>query len=606
MAQNSVQIRNIIKNKVEESLKTLFADQKGTEDLISRIVIDRPADSTRGDYSTNIALVAAKVIGKSPVEFAVELVALLQANISLEGSEIHKIVSKVEVAGAGFVNFYIYPNLAAEAVIEAAKESAVKEFGKIDLNNGKKIAYEYTDPNPFKVFHIGHLMANMVGESLSRLGEFTGAEIKRFCYQGDLGRHVALFIYGLRLMDEPFPTEEDIEKKKLTLTDRMYYMGKAYAKGATYFKEHTEIEEEIQTINKKLYEKSDEEINTIYNLGLEWSLEYFETLYVRLGTKFDQYFFESQCVEPARALIEEGLKKKIFKESEGAIIFEGDKEHTRVFITKHNLPTYDAKELGLAKLKYEAFTYDKGIIVTGNEQDQYFEVNLKAQSLVLPETADKNTHVSHGMMVLPTGKMSSRTGDVVSAEEMLESASATVLEIMKDREMGEEDKTKIADMVAIGGLKYLVLRQAAGKNVIYDAKKALSFEGDSGPYLQYAAVRAQTVIEKAKAQGVTASTNPNLEAVMNNPVSLGLAKKIYTFHEIVEHAYLDNAPHHVATYLIELASMFNGFYATNKIIDTTDETTKAKSAEFVAITQAVSHVIGNGLYLLGISLPEKM
>jgi arginyl-tRNA synthetase len=620
MAQNSIQIRNKIKTQIEVGLRGLLVGYAELENLISKINLGKPSDSTRGDYATSIALIAGKAVGKNPVEIAVSLVDFLHADINNPEAELNKIVEKVEVAGAGFINFYLHENLATEAILEASKKDAIGQYGKIDLNLGKKIAYEYTDPNPFKVFHIGHLMSNMIGESLSRLGEFTNAEIRRFCYQGDIGRHVALFVYGLRFMDEPFPTEQDVADKNMSLTDRMYYMGQSYAKGATYFKEHPEVEEEVQVINKKLYERSDDEINTIYDLGLLWSLEYFETLYVRLGTKFDQYFFESKCVEPARALIKDGLAKGIFTESEGAIVFEGEKFqdesngekfHTRVFITKVGLPTYDAKELGLAKLKYEAFNYDNGIVVTANEQDQYFQVNLKAQSLMLPEIAGKNSHVSHGMMVLPTGKMSSRTGDVVSGEEMLESARTTVLEIMKDRDMSADEKEKISDQIAIAGLKYLVLRQAPGKNVIYDAKKALSFEGDSGPYLQYATVRAKTVIEKAKAQGIEAivmdvPANQDLKNILQNETALELSKKIFIFHDTIEHAYLESAPNIVATYLIELASLFNNFYANNKIIDTTDEATKSKSAEFVTLTQAVARVLENGLYLLGIGIPNKM
>lgn len=624
MSQNSLQIRNIIKYAVSNCLISYLKERNiDNQDLIGQIVIDRPADTTRGDYSTNIALSVGKKVGKNPVELAISLTSSIQNFIADNTNELSKIISKVEVAGAGFINFYLNNNVFGEVIIENSKvisEGNTKtsnNIGRININEGKKIAYEYTDPNPFKVFHIGHLMSNTIGESLSRLGEFTGAEIKRFCYQGDIGRHVALFIYGLRLMKEPFPSKEEIIGKNISLVDRMYYMGQSYAKGATYAKEHPEIEDEIQSINKQLYDKSDQEINEIYNTGLEWSLQYFETLYKRLGTQFNQYFFESACVSPARELIKVGLGKKIFTESEGAIVFEGEKFqdgdkgeklHTRVFITKHDLPTYDAKELGLAKLKYEAFQYDKGIVVTANEQDQYFKVNLKVQSLILPETAGKNHHVSHGMMVLPTGKMSSRTGDVVSAEELLSNAKDTALEIMKNREMTDEEKNTIAEQVSIAGIKYLILRQSAGKNVIYDAEKALSFEGDSGPYLQYTAVRANSIIKKAKEQGLGLGISlvNELSNIYKNETAFSLVKKIFIFEEAVERAYLEDSPHHISTYLIELAGLFNGFYAKNKIVDMTDEQTKVVSIEYLALVQSTINVFENGLYLLGIEVPEKM
>lgn len=619
---NGMAIKAAIKAAVESAAYSLYSEPFLAKQYVPNVVIDRPADAAKGDYSTSIAFAASKVVGMSSVECAIAIVAVLN---DAAGSLLAGPVAKIEVAGPGFINFHLKPSVIAAEVNVAAREASPFSYGRIDINAGKKIAYEYTDPNPFKVFHIGHLVANMIGETVSRLGEFTNADIRRFCYQGDLGRHVAIFVYGLRLMDRPFPNAE--EGEKMTLVERMYFMGTAYARGATYFKENVasnpELEAEIQSINKKLYEKSDEEINAIYDLGLEWSLQYFETLYALLGTKFDQYFFESKCVEPARALIAEGQAKGIFTESEGAIVFEGEKFgpglHTRVFITKFGLPTYDAKELGLAKLKYDAFQYDRSIVVTGNEQDQYFKVNLKAQELMLPQIVGKNMHISHGMMRLPTGKMSSRTGDVVSAEEMIESARAFVINIMQDRPMSADEKEKTANQVAIAGLKYLVLRQAAGKDVIYDAQKALAFDGDSGPYLQYACVRARSVVAKAKEQGIdmaefSSGCLSNAECLpadapedLDTETSAGdVARKIFAFPEIIERSYLDTAPHHVATYLIELAGMFNAFYAQNRIADAADDATRATSAQYVALTQAVANVLANGLYVLGIEVPEKM
>lgn len=606
-----------------EAVTELYGNREGIDILLQKISVERTTDSLKGDYATSFALSASKLIGITPIECAMTLVESLRTKAD-------ESIVKIEVAGPGFINFFLAPQTIYDIVSSVGlNQDKSKKYGFLTFNAGKKIAYEYTDPNPFKVFHIGHLMANIIGESLSRLGEYSGAEIKRFCYQGDLGRHVALFVYGLRFMDKPFPTAE--EGEKMTLVERMYYMGTSYAKGATYFKkqveaENKEVEAEVQAINKKLYDRSDEEINAIYDLGLEWSLQYFETLYALLGTKFDQYFFESKCVEPARALITDALKKGIFTESDGAIVFEGEKYedpsahggkgeklHTRVFITKYGLPTYDAKELGLAKLKYDAFKYDKGIIVTANEQDQYFKVNLKALSLTIPELIGKNTHISHGMMILPTGKMSSRTGDVVSAEEMIDSAKQYTLELMKERDMTEEEKQKTASQVAIAGIKYLVLRQSPGKDVVYDAKKAMSFEGDSGPYLQYTAVRAKAVLKKAKEQSIEASTiTPLLFELLTgqDPMHAGamqdLVKKIFTFPEIVEKAYSENAPHAVATYLIELAGAFNACYAHTHIVDTTDETSRVRSSQLVAITNAVLETLTNGLYILGIEVPEKM
>jgi arginyl-tRNA synthetase len=205
--------------------------------------------------------------------------------------------------------------------------------------------------------------------------------------------------------------------------------------------------------------------------------------------------------------------------------------------------------------------------------------------------------------------MSSRTGDVLSAEEMIESAKKYTLEIMKDREMDDLEKEETAKQIAIAGIKYLILRQASGKDVIYDAKKALSFEGDSGPYLQYTTVRARSIITKAVTAGIVAADFSFDQLKINDDglkSANALARKVYVFPEIIERAYTDNAPHIVATYLIEIAGMFNAFYANNKIVDNTNADTSALSAQLLSLTTAVEQVLTNGLYLLGITVPERM
>jgi arginyl-tRNA synthetase len=244
--------------------------------------------------------------------------------------------------------------------------------------------------------------------------------------------------------------------------------------------------------------------------------------------------------------------------------------------------------------------------VTANEQDQYFKVNLKVQSLVLPELVGKNMHVSHGMMTLPTGKMSSRTGDVISAEELLELAREYVLEVMKDREMEESMKQRIVLQIAVAGIKYIILRQSSSKDVVFDMKKALSFEGDSGPYVQYATVRARSVIARARAEGIV-PVDFDVDAFDASQSDIAhVVRKIYVFPEIIERAYTENSSHIVTTYITELSSMFNVLYAHNKIIDTSSESAKNMSGMLVSLIQSIDTVLTNGLYVLGIEVPEKM
>ncbi len=608
----------------DASATGIALEKAGLEEMLSKVALDRPADMSHGDYSTNIAMMLApklsSVSKKSPLSLAIDLVEKLRA-LKAESADSMPSVASIEVAGPGFINFYLTPDTTRESIVEIIDTAEL--YGTSRLEAGKKIAFEYTDPNPFKVFHIGHLMSNTVGESLARLAETQGAEVRRFCYQGDEGRHVALTIWGLRLMDTSMPDEST------SLSEKVAYFGKAYALGATEYKrledesksqgavdengrpnsaEFKKMDEEMREIGRKILSRADEEVNEIYDKGREWSLQHFEEIYETLGTKFDRYFFESQMVALGKEIVLANAAPKgkaVFEESQGAVIFPGEKYglHTRVFVTKDGAALYEAKEMGLAQEKYKVYAYDTGITVTASEQDEYFKVVLKATELLFPEIGNKAKHVSHGMMKLTSGKMSSRTGVVVSGESLIEDMIAQSLEKMSEREMSDDEKKSVAKLVAVAGIKYTVLRQALGKNIIFDPEKSLSFEGDSGPYLQYSYVRAKAVLAKAEREGVTmdaTSGGANHDASLSPQIKL--EKLLGRYPETVERSWLELAPHHLANYLIELAGAFNSFYTATPIVKAGDTESPYK----VALTKAFSIVIKNGMNVLGMQAPEKM
>ena len=450
-----------------------------------KVNLEHPADLGLGDYATNAALIYAKKLGESPIDLAGKLVQILKTRHFPE-------VEKIVVAGFGFINFYLKPEFFAE---EVRKILAAENFGRREHGKKEKTLVEYTDPNPFKVFHIGHLMANTIGEALSRLLEWNGAEVKRACYQGDVGLHVAKAVYGMRQKSGAWW----LAKIFGTTKSRVAYLGAAYTEGVAEYEKDKEIQKDIAVINKKIYDRSEWAINRLYDTGRQWSLDYFETIYSRLGTKFDLYFFESEAGPFGKELITEFLKKDVFAESDGAIVFKGEAHglHTRVFLNSQGLPTYEAKELGLAKLKYDRYPYDRSVVVTGNEIDEYFKVIKKAMEFVFPDLEKKTEHISHGMLRLPSGKMSSRTGEVIVAEDLLAEIESKVLEKLGERPLSRQAKKAIAEMVAVAALKFSILKQTPGRDVVFDLEKSVSFEGDSGPYLQYTAVRAQSVLDKA-------------------------------------------------------------------------------------------------------------
>ncbi|TSC59582.1 MAG: Arginine-tRNA ligase, partial [Parcubacteria group bacterium Gr01-1014_107] len=339
---------------------------------VENISLERPANLSYGDYSSNVAMVFAKQTGQSPKGLAEKLLQKLNENKLPQ-------VSRIETAGPGFVNFYLSKDFFLEAILKILGEE--KKWGENKNLSKQKIIIEYTQPNPFKEFHLGHLVNNIIGEAISRLIEAQGAKVKRVTYHGDVGLHVAKAIWAM-------------EAHKLD-PNKLSEWGRAYSLGERAYRD-SEIKGEIDEINIKIYEKSDQEINKLYEKGRGLSLRNFKEVWERLGSSFDESFFESQTGEVGKALVEKNIPKNIFEKSEQAIIFPGERYglHTRVFVNSQGLPTYEAKDLGLLKLKEKFFNFDKSIAITDIEQAEYYKVVMKAAELVFPELKGKIEHLS--------------------------------------------------------------------------------------------------------------------------------------------------------------------------------------------------------------------
>src|SRR3989338_7474802 len=315
------------------------------------VALEHPADLAHGDYSTNVALAYAKELQMKPHELAERLLQ----GLTLNREKGQTFVERMEVAGAGFINFYLSKEFFAEALRKIVQGSTFlpiqgrtldNDFGATKTLVGKKVMVEYTDPNPFKEFHIGHLMSNAVGESAARLVEFQGAKVVRACWQGDVGLHVAKAIWGMRKKVEG-------EKWKVESLGAKEW-GEAYAAGSEAFDTDGNAKKEIIALNKVIFDKSDTPVNTLYDDGRKVSLAHFEEIYKVLGTKFDYYFFEGVEGRDGQNIVETNIGK-VFEISDGAIVYKGEKKglHSRVFINSQGLPTYEAKELGLNKAKFE-------------------------------------------------------------------------------------------------------------------------------------------------------------------------------------------------------------------------------------------------------------
>ncbi|TSC53937.1 MAG: Arginine--tRNA ligase, partial [Microgenomates group bacterium LiPW_16] len=415
-------------------------------------VLEHPAQETHGDYATNVAMVVAgKQKDKTPLELAKKIVDAYPEVDYL---------AKVEVAEPGFINFWLKEEFLSGQLEEVARDG--DDYGKSSLLKDKRIMVEFAHPNTHKLFHIGHLRNISLGESIVRLLESQETKVVRANYQGDVGLHIAKCLWGFVKLQKEKRRDRAYGERSLLLPSKIEFLGKAYVTGAKACDDDPKARLEIEELNKKIYQQSADTVD-LWRQTRGWSLEYFERIYKKVSSHFDRYYFESEVAGPGKEIVLEGLKKGIFEESEGAIIFPGKKYglHNRVFVTQQGLPTYEAKDIALAKLQFSEFAPDLIIHVVGPEQKGYFEVVFKALAQLLPETAGKEYHLIYGWVRLKTGKMSSRTGEVVLAEWLLDEVEKRLKNSFK---MSEE----VAEMVAVGAVKYSLLKFSPRQEIAFD------------------------------------------------------------------------------------------------------------------------------------------
>lgn len=566
-----------IQKLIAEALQKAFSVNVPVEE----IHLEHPADRSHGDWATNVAMALTKEIGQNPRQIAEQLVATFPQKV---------IVEKVEVAGPGFVNFTLAKEVLWKSVLQVLSDK--DSYGNSGALQGKRIMVEFAHPNPFKSFHIGHLRNIILGESICRMLESQGAEIVRTNYQGDVGMHIAKCLWSLRTVDSAnYPTSAD---------EKVALLGKNYALGAQAFEESEEAKSEIKEINKKIYSKEDPEINRLWDLGKDWSLEKFHEIYERMGTSFAREYMESEVSDDGLKRCHEALEKGILEESDGAIVFRGDKYglDTRVFINSEGLPTYEGKEMGLAYREFTDFgDIDLCIHNVGSEQISFFKVTFKVEELLSPELfAGKQYHNAYELVGLKSGKMSSRKGQVVLGNDILNEAVQKIIEVVKQR--GDEQyDAEMAEKVGVGAVKFSFLKVSAFKYLAFDMDASLSFEGDSGPYVQYTYARAMSLLREA------GEVNPPADYVGAASAELAIMAQLIRFAEIVQLAVSEYSPHHIVGYLSELGQLFSSFYNQFPVLKESDE--KKKKAR-IALTAATAQVIKNGLRLLGIETVERM
>ncbi len=546
--------------------------------------IEIPKDANMGDYAFP-CFSLAKSLRKAPQMIATEI----KEKIDITDTDIET----VEIAG-GYLNFTISKDELAKVVLE---EIALKneEYGKSDIGNGKKIVIDYSAPNIAKPFHIGHLRSTVIGGALYNIYKYLGYTVTGINHLGDYGTQFGKLIEGYKLWGQEYNIEENpIEE-----------LTKIYIRINEACKEDEQVLENCRNNFKKL-EDGDKYCTEVWEKFRNLSLKEFKKVYELLGSKFDSWNGEAFYSDKMPEVIDILSITGRLVESQGAKIIDLEEKgiNTPCIIEKSNgSTTYATRDLAAILYRARTYDFDKALYVTSYEQVLHFkQVFEVAKLLGLDEKYTKGLeHVAFGMVLLPTGKMSTREGNVVKLEELLNEAISKVKEIIEEKnpDFAEEEKQDIAKKVGIGAVIFNDLSGSRIKDEIFDWDTMLNFNGETGPYIQYTYVRTNSVLKKA---GYLPEIKDIDFSRLTDKEAQNVLKLIYSFTNIIEQATVKNEPSVIARFLIDLSKAYSSFYNENKII----VEDKAIQDARVYLTHATNLVLKNGAKLLGIDMPEKM
>lgn len=600
--------------KIRELLRAVISSLYHVEAEIN--LVEAPKD-TGADFATNIAMNLAKNLKKNPMQIAEEVRGkALELDVADERE-----ISEIEIAKPGFINIKLSDDF-YKLELEKYQKNFLENISQNEYLK-KTVICEFSDPNPFKILHVGHLYTSMVGDAISRIVEFSGGNVVRANFGGDVGLHVAKNMYALL-------QHKDEINDLMTTTEKAELLSKTYVEGATAYEEDEVAKEKIVEINKKIYriaEAGDSivaeleglierdasratldelELAKVYFWGRKASYQYFKDFYKKIGVKFDQYYPESTVAAKGLEMVTKGLGDGVYEESDGAIVFKGEKYglHTRVFINKNGLPTYEAKDVGLIFTKWEDYHFDKSIIITGNDIIDYMKVVLKSVEQYAPELSKRTLHLTHGQVKLPgREKMSSRKGNFLKAVDVIELIREELIKVQEElsQNKGEPNPEEVDLRILLGAIRYAFLKYKVGGDIVFDVKESVSMTGNSGPYLQYSAVRAQKVLGKILESQVE-KTNKKVEQKEWTLVVVekNLIKKIMQYKNVLGEVVGELSPSKLCTYLYEIAQDFSRFYENVQVVGSEYEVERG------AIVLAYLKVLTHGLSILGIEIPEKM
>lgn len=545
------QIRVLVDNLVNE----LYG-------ISEKSVISR-TDEKFGDYSSNIALQIAGKLGQNPRDVATKISENFKNDM----------ITKIEVAGPGFINI----TLSDAALFNLLSVKVDKIYAD------KTVVIETNNPNPFKAMHIGHAFNAIVADTIANLIQAGGANTYRVSYHGDIGLHVGKSMYSLLRYIGGDPGKLD----SIAESDRNDFMSRMYAEGSAAYKDDNAAREEIELLTKQSFTRQDPVFAAVYDKCKGWSFDQIDNDVKRLGNvPIERRFLESDADMRGVKIVKDNTPK-VFKESEGAYIFEGSKygSFDNVFVSKRGTGLYGARDLGLMQLKNEYYHPDKSYIVTAEEQRDYFKGVIAAAELCDPGSRDVTVNIPTGTVKLSTGKMSSRDGAVVNISWLFDQVAEAIV-----ARGGKPTDDSIAAV-----LRYQFLQVKIGSDVVFDIEEAVSVSGNSGPYLQYAHARARSILRKADSVVGELDASLGLQSGERS-----LLRKITEYKDVHYKAIEELASHSICNYLYELSQVFNRFYENNRVIG--DERQSIR----LNLVREYADTIKSGLEVLGIHAPDQM
>ena len=567
-------------------LKKLFSENINNifgADYAEKVDIQNSTKKEFGDFQTNFAMVSSKLIGKNPREIA---------NMLVDNFKENDIIEKLEIAGPGFINIYLKNSFLNEEIKKVENEKYDFSF----LNTDKTVIIDYSSPNIAKRMHIGHLRSTIIGDSIKRILQFLGFHTLADNHIGDWGTQFGKLIVA----------HKNWLNKKAYEEDPIGELERIYVQFSDEAKKNPALEDEAREELKKL-QLGDEDNQKLWKEFIDISLKEYNKIYDRLDVNFDYYYGESFYNDMMPSVLEELKEKGIAREDQGALVvfFENDKLPPAIVQKKDGSFLYTTSDLATMKFRKDELNVDEAVYLTDDRQQNHFKQVFEIGEMLGEPYNYKKTHVVFGIMRFGDGMIfSSRSGNIIRLVDLLDEAKIQVKKVIdeKNPNIPEDEKENIAEIVGSGAIKYFDLSQNRTSDITFTWDKVLSFEGNTGPYLQYTYVRIMSIFRKLKEENINIE-NENIILDDMTGIERELAAELLRFPQAVVKSYESYRPNIIADYLFDMAKLFNNFYNSSSILK--EENKKVMDAR-ILLAKKTAFVLKEGLSLLGIKTVDRM